>query len=75
MIDSKNLADKIVLFFERYDMMGGATSQELYQVILKALDTKDEEEIKIIKDYFRDIRWTNKRAQGLYREIDLYYSK
>ena len=56
MIDSKNLADKIVLFFERYDMMGGATSQELYQVILKALDTKDEEEIKIIKDYFRDIR-------------------
>lgn len=73
MIDSKNLADKIVLFFERYDMMGGATSQELYDVVLKALETKDQEEIQIIQEYFRDIRWTNDRAQEIYREIDAYY--
>lgn len=67
------LANKITNFFERYDMMGGATSEEMYLAVLNTLESNDQEGIKILKDYFRDIRWTNQRAQDLYRELDINY--
>lgn len=70
---TQNLADKITAFFERFDMMGGATSEEMYEATYNALASNNSEEIKIIKDYFRDIRWANQRAQEIYRELDLYY--
>ena len=73
MTNSQNLANKITLFFERYDMMGGATSEEMYQAVLRTLNERDQEGIKIIKDYFRDIRWTNKRAEEIFRELEVEY--
>ena len=73
MTSSQNLANKITMFFSRYDMLGGATLEEMYKVIWKALEYHNKEEIQIIKDYFRDIRWANEVAQEIYREIDLWY--
>ena len=75
MRQAKNLADKITLFFERFDMLGGATPQEMYAATYNALESKNIEDIRIIKDYFRDIRWANERAQEIYRELDLYYGE
>lgn len=73
MSPSQNLADKITTFFYDFDMLGGATEEELYEVIWKALEYHDKEQIQTIKDYFRDIKWANDRAQELYRQIDLWY--
>lgn len=70
---NKNLADKIVMFFERHDEMGGATSEELYDATLRALEQHDEDGIKIMKDYFRDLSWADKRAQEIFRELDIDY--
>lgn len=74
MTSSQNLANKITIFFDKYNMLGGATIQEMYEAVWKALEYHDKKEIQIIKDYFRDIRWANENAQNIYREIDLYYS-
>ena len=71
---SKILANRIAFFLDRYDMLGGATIDEVYNAIWPAFEYHNKEEIQIIKDYFRDVRWTNDLAQELYREIDLYYS-
>lgn len=73
MSPSQNLANKIAMFFSNFDMLGGATIDEMYEVVWKALEYHDKEEIQIIKDYFRDIRWANDRAQELYRQLDLWY--
>lgn len=74
MSPSQNLANRITMFFDKYNMLGGATIQEIYTVIWSALEYHNKEEIQIIKDYFRDIRWASEKAQELYREIDLWYS-
>ena len=73
MSPSQNLADKLVTFFSDFGMLGGATEEELYEVIWKALEYHNKEEIQIIKDYFRDIKWANSRAQDLYTQVDLWY--
>lgn len=73
MSPSQSLANKIAMFFSNFDMLGGATIDEMYEVVWKALEYHDKEEIQIIKDYFRDIRWANDRAQELYRQLDLWY--
>lgn len=73
MTANQNLANKIALFFDRYDMLGGATVYEMYEVVHKALEENNQEEIHLIKEYFRDIRWANDRAQELYRQLDLWY--
>ena len=74
MTSSQNLANKITMFFDKYDMLINVTIDEMYEVVYKALEYHNKEEIKIIKEYFRDIRWANKAAQDIYREIDLWYS-
>lgn len=73
MSPSQCLANKIAMFFSKFDMLGGATIDEMYEAVWKALEYHDEETIQIIKDYFRDIRWANDKAQELYRQIDLWY--
>ena len=73
-MNSKDLANKITLFFERYDMLGGATVEEMYDATYRALEGKDEEDIKIIKDYFKDIRWANKKAQEIFEELEVYFN-
>lgn len=73
MSPSQSLANKIAMFFSNFDMLGGATIDEMYEVVWKALEYHDKEEIQIIKDYFRDVRWANDRAQELYRQLDLWY--
>ena len=73
MSPSQSLANKIAMFFSIFGMLGGATIDEMYEVVWKALEYHDKEEIQIIKDYFRDIRWANDRAQELYRQLDLWY--
>lgn len=73
MSPSQSLANKIAMFFSDFDMLGGATIDEMYEVVWKALEYHDKEEIQIIKDYFRDIRWANDKAQELYRQLDLWY--
>lgn len=73
MSPSQSLANKIAMFFSNFDMLGGATIDEMYEVVWKALEYHDKEEIQIIKDYFRDIRWANDKAQELYRQLDLWY--
>ena len=74
MTNSQNLASRITMFLDKYNMLGGATAQDMFEVVWKALEYHNKEEIQIIKDYFRDIRWANETAQKIYREIDLYYS-
>lgn len=73
MTSSQNLANRITMFFSRYDMMCGATIEEMYHAVWQALEYHNSSQIQLIKDYFRDIRWTNEVAQELYREIDLWY--
>ena len=73
MSPSQSLANRIAMFFSNFNMLGGATLQEIYEVVSNALENHDKEEIQIIKDYFRDIRWANDKAQELYRQLDLWY--
>ena len=73
MSPSQCLANRIAMFFSDFNMLGGATIDEMYEVVWKALEYHDKEEIQIIKDYFRDIRWANDKAQELYRQLDLWY--
>ena len=73
MSPSQSLANRIAMFFSNFDMLGGATTDEMYEAVWKALEYHNKEEIQIIKDYFRDIRWANDKAQELYRQLDLWY--
>ena len=70
---SQSLANRIALFFARFDELGGATVEEMYEATYKALENHDVDDIRLIKDYFRDLRWANEKAQEIYRELDLYY--
>ena len=73
-MSSQNLANRITMFFDKYNMLCGASVQDMYRAVYKALESHNKEQIRIIKDYFQDIKWANEKAQELYREIDLYYS-
>ena len=73
MSPSQCLANRITMFFSDFNMLGGATIDEMYEVVWKALEYHDKETIQIVKDYFRDIRWANDKAQELYRQLDLWY--
>jgi len=67
----ENLAFKISDFFEKYDMLCGATWREMYDATLNALKERD---VSIILEYFVDIKWANKKAQEIYTEL-LEYTK
>ena len=66
MTRQENLAYKISDFFERYDMLCGASWKEMYDAVLHSLWDRD---VSILLHYFIDIKWANKKAQEIYSEL------
>lgn len=67
---NKVLADKITWLFERNNILGGATSKEMYEATLKALDENNLKDINIMIDYFEFMKDTkNDNVRDIYFEL------
>ena len=67
---NKVLADKITWLFERNEMLGGATSKDMYDVTLKALKDNNKEDINIMLEYFELMKDTgNEDVRDIYFEL------